>query len=119
MPVKKNRPSFESGIAEWIAPLVAELDAEEGTDAPDAPTFIEDYQPFSDRSSVRVVWTKWEGLPPAERVPVVLEAYKRSKRAAELPNITSARGLTPLEARAEAAFSSASSLTNQALRLTT
>jgi hypothetical protein len=106
MPVKKNRPSYETASREWIAPIVTELNSDQETGQPEAPTILEDYQAFSDRFSVRVVWSKWESVPPADRVPIILEAYRQSKRAEESPNITSARGLTPTEAKAEEAMAS-------------
>ncbi|CAN5619679.1 hypothetical protein BH11ARM2_BH11ARM2_34880 [soil metagenome] len=92
-PSLKNRPRYEVELQDWIAPLVAELDEETEAANMDAPEIIEDYQGFSDRFSVRVVWSRWEGVPPADRVPIILEAYRRSRRAGELPNITLARGL--------------------------
>ena len=101
MPVRKNRPSHETDLKDWIAPLVAELDADAETGGEDAPTILEDYQAFSNRFSVRVVWPPWEGVPPADRVPVILEAYRRSKRAEDVASITSARGLTPGEHKGE------------------
>ena len=97
MPVRKNRPTYETDLNDWIAPIVTELDADLETGQEDAPTILEDYQAFSDRFSVRVVWPRWEGIPPADRVPVILEAYKRSKRVEDVANVTSARGLTPGE----------------------
>ena len=97
MPVRKNRPDYEVELKEWIAPIVAELNETPGTAGTDVPDIVEDYQAFSEKFSVRVIWTRWDRVPPEDRVPIILEAYKQSKRATDLPNITHARGLTPSE----------------------
>ena len=101
MPVRKNRQSVEEIAEPFVSAMVRELDADEEAGSPDAPTIIEDYQTFADRFSVRVVWDRWQGVPPAERVPMILESYRRSKRKDEAANITAVRGLTPSEARME------------------
>lgn len=101
MSVKKNRPTLEEAAETLIAKISNELDADSETVNADAPEIVEDYAAYSNRFSVRVVWDLWQNLPPAERVPIILAAYARSNRAAEKADITSVRGLTPLEARQE------------------
>lgn len=101
MPVKKNRFGFEQAYNELVASIAMELEMDAVTGLPDAPNIIEDYQPFSDTFSVKVVWNRWGDVPPADRVPIILEAYRRSRRAEDLPKMTSARGLTPHEHWAE------------------
>lgn len=101
MPVKKNRPEYEVKFADWLSPIIAELNEAKGSGGAGAPEIVEDYQAFSDKFSVRVIWSMWEGVPAEDRVPIVLEAYNRSNRAADLPKITHARGLTPDEHKVE------------------
>ena len=104
MPVRKNHPEYEVKLKDWITPIIAELAEAAGFGGDDAPEIIEDYQAFLEMFSVRVIWSKWDGIPAEDRVPIVLEAYKRSKRAADLPKITHARGLTPGEQSMESIF---------------
>lgn len=101
MPVTKNRPPVEKAAEEVIAAMSAELDADERTGNSAAPSIVEDYLPFSKRFSVRVIWDRWKDVPPSERVPLIVEAYRRSKRAGDAPHITTARGLTQIEAQYE------------------
>ena len=104
MPVRKNHPEYEVKLKDWITPIVAELDEATGSGGDDAPEIIEDYQAFSEKFSVRVMWSRWEGVPVEDRVPIILEAYKRSKRTADLPKITHARGLTSDQQNMELVF---------------
>ncbi len=98
MPVKKNRPTSEESIDVLIGRLSTELDADADTsENASAPVFLENYQPFSDRFSVRVVWSGWQGVPRDVRVDAILEAYRRSKRKDELSNLVAAVGVTPIE----------------------
>ena len=101
MSVKKNKQSREQAAESLIKAIVKELNADKETGPAGAPRIFEDYETYSDRFSVRVIWDEWLHVPPAERVPLILEAYKRSKRGEDVKEITSARGLTVLEARGE------------------
>ena len=62
MPVRKNHPEYEVKLKDWITHIIAELDEAAGFGGDDAPEIIEDYQAFSKKFSVRVIWSKWEDV---------------------------------------------------------
>jgi hypothetical protein len=98
MPVIRKKPAFGESRDGLIQQLTTELnnDSDKPADA-NAPLIYEDYDGFSDRFAVRVVWHTWSGVSAADRVGIILEAYKKSKRSVDVERITSAIGLTPLE----------------------
>ena len=110
MPVIKNRPVVSENAETLIQAIACELDEDEEEGGSYAPRIIEDYSVYSERFTARVIWTRWKDVPPTERVPIVLEGYRRSMRANDVPNLTTVRGLTEEEVeweqRARGVFSS-------------
>ncbi|HEY3245908.1 MAG TPA: hypothetical protein VGM03_21410 [Phycisphaerae bacterium] len=69
-----------------------------GTSAsPDIPTIYEEPQPYGNNLHVKVIWSRWAGIPVEQRGAIILDAYEKAGLKNELRRITVALGLTPEE----------------------
>lgn len=73
------------------------MDKEGVSSTPETPTVYEEPQPYGDSLKVKVIWSKWEGVPLEERGSIILDAYYQAGLQEELSRITIALGLTPEE----------------------
>jgi hypothetical protein len=99
MPLIKTQPKPAHGHPELVNELARELRDPKPQGGTGVPDIYEERQTFGNHLNVRVVWDKWEGIPHAERGPIILDAYRKARDEVEMLNITLALGLTPDENR--------------------
>lgn len=99
MPVIKKRLGSKDHPAHdrLVSELMRHLNEEPGL--PDFPKIFEEDVRLSDNIRVVVAWNDWSSVPETERAEIILEAYKGAKGIPAMLRISSAMGLTPLEAK--------------------
>ena len=99
MPYKKifsSRPVIDPSLVEAIT---QELRLEQAEGSPDAPLIIEEDAPYSDRIHVTVIWDRWAYIGPEERGRIIVEAYEQVRGPGTFLTLTSALGLTHVDAK--------------------
>jgi hypothetical protein len=96
MPLKPIGPAVSPDHDRLVDALADEW--RRPTDAPTAPTILEQSQAVGQTSHVYVVWDAWASVPRAERQEIVMDAAERVKSLEDLMRITQAWALLPHEA---------------------
>ncbi len=79
--------------------LVRGLADELKRDRPSAQPMIDEHHfPATDAVRVAVIWDKWEDVPIAERVAIILQAYQEAEGDDSRRRVALAMGYTPPEA---------------------
>jgi hypothetical protein len=94
MPVIKKSAKPPHEHPELVAALADELRNPHTKGGAGIPDITEESQTFGGRIHVLVLWDRWQGVPQAQRGPIILDAYRQVRGEREMLQISQPLGFT-------------------------